>query len=52
MGTALPNNYLLDQRATNWTGLAISGVDTEVILEFSTAIDPIYTRSIMLDTGE
>src|SRR5688572_12521362 len=52
MCSALADNNTLDKRAANGAGLARAVVNSEIILETATAIDPIEAGSIMFDTGQ
>ena len=49
MCAALADDNFLNRRATGWTGLACAVVNAEVILKFSTAIDPIKAGSVVFN---
>jgi hypothetical protein len=46
MCAALPNNQALYFCTTNRAGLTLAIVHAEIILELTTAIDPVYTGAI------
>ena len=49
MGAALPDHDTLDVCATGGAGLAVALVHAEMVLEFTAAVDTIYTGSIAYD---
>ena len=52
MRTALTDDDLLNGGSTDRAGLAFTVVHAEIILKITTAIDPIETGPVMLDTSE
>jgi hypothetical protein len=50
MRTALTNNNPFDVRPTGGTGLSGTIIDTEIILEFTAAIDPVNGCAVAANT--
>jgi hypothetical protein len=54
MGTnvrsALTYGYPNDFRTTDGTGLTIAAVNFKMVLEITSAVNPVYTGSVMTDT--
>ena len=50
MCPALADNHALDFRSTNGTGLALTAIDPEMVLEITAAVHPVDAGTISADT--